>query len=445
MNKLAVKMLTAALLASVSTPVLALTPVASDNVVLYWQQILQSTPVGAPPVVARDLAIANIAIHDAINATVGSTNRSYVGAVGNAGGNTRAAASVAAHNVLVTLDPANAATYDAALSASLALVPDGAAKTDGMATGAAFASAAITMRAADGMAGNVLSTPTGAIGAYAPTAPTNVPGAVTQQLATATPFVMTSPSQFRAAPPPAVDSPAYTAAYNSVLALGSATGSTRTDDQTAAALFWDPLHGNDGWVQAAINQSMPLGWTDLQYASMFATLAAGVADAVIASWDDKVAFDYWRPVTAIRSGSIDGNAATVGNPNWTPLLVTPPFQSYVSAHSLVNSTAATILDGFLGSSNAFCLTSGTTRCWSGFDSAALESSQSREWGGIHFSFDDSAGLLQGQQLGRFVLGSGAFAAAVPEPSSWAMMLAGFGAMGMTLRWRRRSPGVLQAA
>ena len=436
MTSIVMKLLTgAALTVLATTQAYAVTPVASDNVVLYWQQVLQSTVVGAPPDVARDIAIANIAIHDAINATAGGIDHSYTGAVANAGGDSRAAASVAAHNVMVTLDPGHAATYDAALSASLALVPSGAAKTNGMATGAAFATAIVTMRAADGIAGNVLSTPTGAIGAYAPTAPTNVPGAISQQLATATPFVMTSDSQFRAPPPPAIDSAEYAAAYNSVRDIGSATSATRTADQTAAVLFWNPLHGNDGWLQAAIDRSMPLGWSDLQYARMFATLSGGIGDAIISAWDDKTHYDLWRPITAIHNGAIDGNAGTTGDPTWTPLLVTPPFQSYVSAHSIVNSTAATILGAYLGSSDPFCLTSGTTRCWSSFDAAALESSQSREWGGIHFNFDDRAGVQAGQQIGRFVLSANPFGA-VPEPSTWAMMLVGFAAVGIAMRRQR---------
>ena len=111
MTKLATRFLTSSFLAGALTaPAYAITPVASDNVVLFWQQVLQSTPVGPPPVVARDIAMANVAIHDAVNATVGNTDKSYLGAISNQGGDTRAAASVAAHNVLVQVDPANAAT-----------------------------------------------------------------------------------------------------------------------------------------------------------------------------------------------------------------------------------------------------------------------------------------------------------------------------------------------
>jgi PAP2 superfamily/PEP-CTERM motif len=437
MTKFTLKFLTTAMLITgITTPTCAATPLVTGNVVLYWQQILQTTPVGPPPTVSRDIAMANVAIHDAVNATVGNTDKSYLGAVANLGGDTRAAASVAAHNVLVQVDPTHAATYDAALAASLALVSNGTAKTNGMATGAAFAAAVIANRANDGTAGNVFSVPTGGIGAYVPPVP-GPPGAVFQQLATATPFVMNSPSQFRSGPPPAIGSAAYAAAYNEVKDIGSATSMTRLADQTAAALFWDPLHGNDGWIQAAIDQSTPKNWTSLQYASMFATLAAGVEDAQILAWDDKVTYDLWRPITAITKGDTDGNPLTIGDPNWTSLLVAPPFQSYISAHSVVNETAATILAGYLGNSNHFCLTSGAaSRCWDSFDAAALESGLSREWGGIHFNFDDSAGYTSGQQLGRYILSQNAFGA-VPEPTSWMMMFGGFALVGAAMR--RRQP------
>jgi hypothetical protein len=406
--------------------------------VLYWNQTAMANIDGDPGLGGRAYAMVNIAVHDAINATVGSPDRSYTGSVANGGGDTRAAASVAAHDVLVNLYPTKTAAFDAALAASLATIVNGSAKTTGMATGQAYAAATITARARDGFTAPFPTyTPTGLPGNYVPTSPgPGIP--VDGQFANATPFVITSPTQFRPGSPPALDSVAYSVALNEIEAIGSINSVVRTADETASAMFWE----NDPerpYLNVALTQSLASGNTPLENARIFATLTTAIADAPITAFDAKNLYNLWRPVTAIQNADLDGNPLTTADLTWQSLLVAPPFQSYISAHSTVAGTAASILDLAYGTGVGFCDTNAVgTRCWDNFDAAALDDSKSREYGGIHFSFDDQQGLASGYKLGAFAFSQNIFGA-VPEPATWAMMIVGLGAVGFSMR--RRQPKV----
>lgn len=423
-----------AVLASAAAPCSAQVAPGGDPV-LYWNQVAMANIDGDPGLGGRAYAMVNVAVHDAINATVGSPDRSYVGSVANNGGDTRAAAAVAAHDVLVNLYPAKAAAFDAALTASLATIASSSAKTAGMATGQSYAAATIAARANDGFVAPFPTyTPTGQPGNYVPTSPG--PGIVVDgQFATATPFVMTSPTQFRPGPPPALDSAAYAVALNDVEAIGALNSAVRTADQTASALFWD-ADPERPYLNAALDQSLASGKSPLENARIFATLTTAVADAPIAAFDAKNLYNLWRPVTAIQNADVDGNPLTTADPTWQSLLVAPPFQSYFSAHSIVAGTAASILDLAYGDTIRFCDTNAAgTRCWDSFDAAALDDSKSREYGGIHFSFDDQTGLADGYQLGSYAFDRNLFGA-VPEPATWGMMIVGFAAAGLSMRRRR---------
>jgi hypothetical protein len=409
---------------------------AASDPALYWNQVLASGLTGSPTVTSRSYAMVSAAIHDSINVTSGRPDYSFVPGVTTFGGDTRAATAVAARNLLVTLNPAKTATYDAALAASLALVPDSTAKTNGMATGAAIATAALAARANDGSTAVSTYTPTPGIGNWQPTPPGNLSAAV-PQWAQVDPFVIASPDQFRPGPPPDVGSIAYAAAYSEVLAIGSATSLTRTADQSAAAQFWVQASGTAPWIQAGLDVAETTGLSSIENARLFALLSTSVADSVIGIWDAKYQYDYWRPVTAIRNGDLDGNGLTAGDPNWTPFITTPNHPSYISGHSGVAGAASTILANFLGDTQNFCLTvSGLNRCWSSFSGAADDAANSRLWGGIHWSFDNAAGLALGRQIGQYALSSTAFDA-VPEPASWAMMITGLGLIGVAIRRRTR--------
>ena len=418
-----------------SIPPASAAVLVSGDPVLYWNQVMTGGGLGSPPQQARAIAMVNIAIHDAVNATVGSPNIPYLTGVMTPGGDSRAAAAQAARDVLVHLNPANTAAYDAELASSLALVPDGQAKIDGISTGSTFAAAIIADRANDGSVAMVPYMPSGLPGRWAPTPPGNP--ASLPQWGMVDPFVMTSGSQFRPGPPPALDSAAWEEAYNEVLAIGSVDSALRTLDQTASATFWQNSPGSLAWLQLGLNAAEDEGLSIIENAGLFGMLGVGFADSQIAGFDAKYHYDFWRPVTAINNGELDGSPLTIGDPSWTPLNPAPAHPSYVSTLSSISAVGATTLVSVIGDEPVCLTAAGVTRCWDSIGQASLDAADSRVWGGIHYGFDSRAGLQLGEQIASQVLGGPTFNA-VPEPSTWAMLLLGFGLVGSVFRRRRLS-------
>jgi hypothetical protein len=167
-----------------------------------------------------------------------------------------------------------------------------------------------------------------------------------------------------------------------------------------------------------------------------AKTSAAIADSLIAGWDSKYTYNLWRPITAIREGDTDGNDATEKDGGWNSLFNAPAHPSYLSTHSLQSGAASAVLLSF-GVDQAFCSTIGADmRCFDqGLAQAGLDAANSRLWGGIHFRFDNEIGLATGQTIAGWTLAQDAFNA-VPEPASWAMMIAGFGLVGAGARRRR---------
>lgn len=373
-------------------------PVARWNEVALQAIRAERTP---PPVAARNLAVVHLAVHDAVAATVAADAPFRVRYVARVDADPAAAAAVAVHRVLVELYPARVAEFDAALDATLDPVPDGPTKARGVALGLATAEAVLRWRAADGeVARRSDYRPRTGPGLWRPTPagyrPPLLPG-----WGRVAGFAVADPAAFRPPPPPAVGTPEYERAYAEVAALGRADSPTRTRDQTEVAHFWadgegtvtPPGHWNR--IAQAVAADRRLSLADA--ARLFAVLNAAMADAAVVCWDCKYRFDVWRPVTAVRE--VD--------PAWSPLLPTPPFPAYTSGHSSFSGAAAAALAAFFGTDEvAFATTSdglpGVTRSFRRFSAAAEEAGMSRVYGGIHWQFDNTAGLRCGREVGEAV-------------------------------------------
>lgn len=406
--------------------------------IIFWNDVTLSTlitptgPLASPLFQTRGYAMVNIAMHDAVNAATGGTNRSYLSGVTTSGGDSRAAASQAAYSVLVALNPGAQSSLQTALDASLAEVLDPVARAQGIATGQAYAAAIMGLRANDKSTPPGSYTSTGLPGDWRPT---GMAGAAAPHWGGVTPFILNSGNQFSPGAPPARGSDEYADAYNEVRTVGSVSGQAdgfRTQDQTDSALFWDAANGQP-WLRIGVAVAADETMSTLQFASAFALLTSSMADALIAGFDAKYTNRLWRPITAIQLGEFDGNDATVGDPGWNSLFPAPSHPSYVSTHSALSGAGSTILDAFFGDDEGFTITiDGTSRKFDGLAHAAEDGANSRLWGGIHFRFDNDAGLKLGQDIAQFALDGSSFDP-VPEPATWGMMIAGFALVGGAMR------------
>jgi hypothetical protein len=323
----------------------------------------------------------------------------------------KAAASAAAHRVLVTLFPTNAASFDALHAQILTTIPSGPNKTSGMAWGKSVADQILAWRAADGFDAVVTPLPAVGPGDWIPTPPAFA-AYLLPQWGFLNCFSMTSHAQFRPPGPPALASAAYAAALNEIKALGAATNSTRTADQSEIALFWADGAGTETppghWNSIAQDVAAALGNSMEENVRLFALLNIAMADAAICAWDAKYTFHNWRPVTAIRNADADANPATDPDPNWSSFIATPPFPDYVSGHSTFSGAAATVLALFYGTDNVSFTTGSdfmpnVVRHFTSFSAAAEEAMNSRLYGGIHFRFANEDGLHAGLSIGEWTM------------------------------------------
>lgn len=304
-----------------------------------------------PPKASRALAILHASIYDAVNGIARTHEPYFVQSAVPSSASKEAAVGAAAHEVLVTVFPTYAPSFDALYATALAIVPDSPHKRSGIAWGESVAAQILAWRANDNSDATVPAPSASGPGAWQPTPPGFAPYLL-PQWAFVTPFAMPTGSSFRPPGPPSLDSAKYVEDYNEVKALGAAVGSVRTPEQTLIALFWadgastetPPGH----WNSIAQSVAASRGNTMKQNARLFALLNLAMADAAICAWDAKFFYDLWRPVTAIRNGDADGIAATIGDPTWSSFLVTPPFPDYVSGHSTFSGAASTVLALFYG-------------------------------------------------------------------------------------------------
>jgi hypothetical protein len=384
---------------------------AGDDMVLLWNEAALAaikedhTP---PPVAARNLAVLHAAIYDAVNAIDRTHTVFHVNAVAPPGASVEAAAAGAAHRVLNQLYPKQAKRFDAALTDSLAGVPDGPALNGGLALGDSVAAKMLAWRAGDGEGRKGPFVSESAPGLWEPTPPEFKPPLLPHWSEVA-PFAATHLSDFDPPLPPALTSKEYTADFNEVKLLGRADSAKRTPDQTVVAWFWEDGAGAvtppGHWNRIAQSVARSKGTSLVENARLFAVLNFALSDAGVCCWECKFKHRLWRPVTAIRGAADDDNPDTDADPDWHPLLTTPPFPSYVSGHSSFSGAGAAVLADFFGDEMKVTATSeafpGMTRTFLSFSAAAAEAGRSRIYGGIHYECDNREGLAMGRAVGRY--------------------------------------------
>jgi hypothetical protein len=380
-----------------------------------WNQITQQallTSKTSPIASSRVLAMVQVAVFDAINGIDRRYTPIHVDFDAPPGASRRAAAIQAAYAVLVQLFPSQQAQLDDERSASLAALnkdedfEDEKSISRGIDWGQQVADDILVWRSTDGFTPAPPPFLGGTnVGQWRPTPPAFLPGAG-PQFAHMTTWALNSPSQFRPPGPPAVTSDQYAADFNEVKEIGSNNSATRSAEQTEIAVFWNgntPAFWNRIATSVAAERHLKLE----EKARLLALLNVAMADGVIACWDAKYTYVFWRPITAIRLASTDGNPATAEDAGWTPLLVTPNFPEYPSGHATVSPAAGVVLGTFFGNDAQFTLTSetlaGVVRSYDSFTQAVDEAFDARIYGGIHFRSACRDARTTGTQVGSFVM------------------------------------------
>jgi hypothetical protein len=383
------------------------TIVSTDNAVISWdinaQSAIWDVAAQQPPAQVRSFAMVSGAVYDAVNAIAGTPYRPYLRAPAATGReSTDAAVAAAAHRVLAALFPAQQERLQAQYDQALAAIPGGQPKRRGIAVGEQAAAAMIAARQNDGAFGEHAWEIGTQPGQWRPTPPAFASDGA--WLGQVRPFLIPDASMFRTTGPPALTSRSYARDLNEVKRVGSAASEVRTADQTEAAIWWHDRR-SVGWEikrQLATTQRL----SELQTARLFAMADLTVADSGIACFNEKDAWSYWRPITAIQQADTDGNPKTVADPNWTPLLVTPPFPEYPSGHACATGARTSVFSFFFSRDDiafsAFSADAGATRHFTGFDQALTELIHARVWGGLHFRTADIEGADLGERLAGFV-------------------------------------------
>ena len=347
------------------------------------------------------------------NAVVGITHRYELykwDVRGPRAASPEAAAAAAAHRVLLYYFPASATRLNNAYAASLARIPNGVSKRQGIRYGERAAAHIISLRANDGRFASLTVAPAVQAGDWRPTPPAFAPMLV-PWLSQVTPFTLNSPDQFRPGPPPAIASPTYTTEFNEVKAFGAKTGSSRDALQTQTALFFSDIA--IGALQGSLRELVTRrGLNISDSARLFAAADLAGSDSGIAAWDAKFHYHWWRPVTAIRLADEDGNPDTTADGLWEPLITTPPYPDWPSGlcnlmAAVSNSVTRVLGDGSIDL-NITSVAAGTpgfplTKHFATSTDLLTQAIDARVWSGIHFRTADVVAAQMGVEVSNWAL------------------------------------------
>jgi hypothetical protein len=382
---------------------------AAGNVIIDWDEkaigVLQTGTTPPPPTAFRTMAILHVAMFDAVNSIEPHYQPYKIRLAATPDTSKEAAAAAAAGAVLVKLVPDAAADVQSTLMTYLATLPDGEAKSKGVQLGQEVARRILEIREKDGASAPDAYRPKTKPGVYIPT-----PITVGSQFPNVTPFAMTSPSQFRPKPPPSLKSEQWARDYNEIKDLGEKNSTRRTARQNEDARFWLLVGPRSTYPlprQVAVASNMSV----LDSARFMALVSIATIDAMIAVFDAKYKYEFWRPITAIRNGDIDGNPATERVATWQPIDVTPMHPEYPCAHCITSSAVAAAIEAVLGTEEIpeVALTSpfapAVTHRFTDLHAYTEEVANARIYAGFHYRSSTIIGREMGQKIGEWVVKS----------------------------------------
>ena len=389
----------------------------SVDTIVTWNRVLLTavaTPGAHPPTIffTRSTALVSAAVFDAVNSFDRIYHPAFVWVNVPAGASRDAAVAQAAHDALVSVMPSQTAVFDAALATSLAGIPAQAA-ADGAAVGAAAAKAVIEARTGDGWEEPFTPLVLPSLpGYWKPTPPNNLTATFTNYPG-ARGFIVENGRRFLPEGPPALTSERYATDFNQVKAWGAVNSTVRSAEQTQISNYWAGVGtttpNQNVWNNLLGDLARSRGWSGLDLARGYALLNMTFHDALMTSFTGKFIYGLWRPVTAVREADTDGNSATEADPNWLPLLATPPYPSAPGNMACIAGSMSRMMERLFGQDNIpFSVTwtgAGTnpsvTRSYNGFRQLADQQAYSRIWGGIHFEFETLSSLGACTQLGDY--------------------------------------------
>jgi hypothetical protein len=384
--------------------VLTVCGVSRADVLSDWTDLAVQTSVAnkQPPFVqTRTLAMVHLAVFEALDA-IDHRYQPYRSPLPpNPGASPEAAAATAAHDVLLAVFPDQAAGLEDALQKSLGATAGGKAREGGVALGKQAAAAVVALRSSDGFPPPSTYRPFTSAGVYVPT--TMPAGFGWGKLA---PWCIESGSQFRPGPPTSLQSAEWARDYNEIKSLGGKGSTARSAAQTEAARFWEAT-GTGAYkeiIRSALDPKVP----PVRNARLLALTSMALADSYIAVFDAKYAYNFWRPVTAIRNADLDGNEATALDASWIPLIDTPMHPEYPCAHCINSGAVGTVLERELGSKlpvlhGTSATLPGVTHQWKSVQELLDEVANARIWGGVHYRNSAVVGTAMGRRVGELAV------------------------------------------
>jgi PAP2 superfamily protein len=388
--------------------------IARADVVLTWNEQAVKTFIGqgqSPFQQGRYVAIVQLAVFEAVNAITGDYEP-YIGVVAPVGASVDAAAATAAYRVLKTYFPM-APDIDALYTASLAAIPAGTAKTNGIATGEAAAAAMIAKRVGDNSSPLTMSPPPvmpPVAGVWHLTLPpgcaATATGGANYNWKEVTPFGIASVVDYLLPPPPAITSNEFAKAYNQVKSVGAANSTERPPDRSDVARFYAASSSAYVFNLAARQVSQAEGLSVSENARLLALLNMASSDSLVASFYNKYLYNYWRPENAIRFDQDFGNKKVKSDTSYVPFITTPCFPSYPSNHASGSTGAAEILRRVFGEGgHSITMTNrlnasiaNLTFTYTTFNQILDDVNDARVFGGIHYWFDQVAGNKLGREI-----------------------------------------------